>query len=95
MVSNKRREDESVVEGERLEGLERPGVTVAGGVTIEEMPPSPAAVTTTPLGRVDPNVTRVAGSIHVSGTRGGSMGPLGRGQGRFGEGDDRVERRFG
>ena len=68
---NKRREDEPVVEGERLEGLERPGVTVAGGVTIEEMPPSPAAVTTTPLGRVDPNVTRVAGSIHVSGHAGG------------------------
>ena len=71
---NKRREDESVVEGERLEGLERPGVTVAGGVTIEEMPPSPAAVTTTPLGRVDPNVTRVAGSIHVSGHAGGKHG---------------------
>lgn len=72
--ANKRREDESVVEGERLEGLERPGVTVAGGVTIEEMPPSPAAVTTTPLGRVDPNVTRVAGSIHVSGHAGGKHG---------------------
>ena len=69
--ANKRREDEPVVEGERLEGLERPGVTVAGGVTIEEMPPSPAAVTTTPLGRVDPNVTRVAGSIYVSGHVGG------------------------
>ena len=71
---NKRREDEPVVEGERLEGLERPGVTVAGGVTIEEMPPSPAAVTTTPLGRVDPNVTRVAGSVHVSGHAGGKHG---------------------
>ena len=72
--ANKRREDEPVVEGERLEGLERPGVTVAGGVTIEEMPPSPAAVTTTPLGRVDPNVTRVAGSIHVNGHAGGKHG---------------------
>ena len=72
--ANKRREDESVVEGERLEGLERLGVTVAGGVTIEEMPPSPAAVTTTPLGRVDPNVTRVAGSIHVSGHAAGKHG---------------------
>ena len=71
---NKRREDEPVVEGERLEGPERPGVTVAGGVTIEEMPPSPAAVTTTPLGRVDPNVTRVAGSIHVSGHAAGKHG---------------------
>ena len=70
---NKRREDEPVVEGERLEGLERPGVTVAGGVTIEEMPPSPAAVTTTPLGRVDPNVTRVAGSIHVGGKHGSPL----------------------
>ena len=45
-----------------------------GGVTIEEMPPSPAAVTTTPLGRVDPNVTRVAGSVHVSGHAGGKHG---------------------
>ena len=72
--ANKRREDEPVVEGERLEGLERPGVTVAGGVTIEEMPPSPAAVTTTPLGRVDPNVTRVAGSIHVGSHAGGKHG---------------------
>ena len=71
---NKRREDEPVVEGERLECPERPGVTVAGGVTIEEMPPSPAAVTTTPLGRVDPNVTRVAGNIHVSGHARGKHG---------------------
>ena len=72
--TNRRREDEPVVEGERLEGLERPGVTVAGGVTIEEMPPSPAAVTMTPLGRVDPNVTRVVGSVRVSGHVGGKHG---------------------
>ena len=36
-------------------GERREGVTVAGGVTIEEMPPSP-------LGRVDPNVSAVSSS---------------------------------
>ena len=41
-------------------GERREGVTVAGGVTIEEMPPSPAAVA--PLGRVDPNVSAVSSS---------------------------------
>ena len=55
-------EDEAMDgEGRAAKGGERrEGVTVAGGVTIEEMPPSPAAVA--PLGRVDPNVSAVSSS---------------------------------
>ena len=55
-------EDEAMDgEGRAAKGGERrEGVTVAGGVTIEEMPPSPAAAA--PLGRVDPNVSAVSSS---------------------------------
>ena len=51
-------EDEAMDGGRRAAkggGERREGVTVAGGVTIEEMPPSP-------LGRVDPNVSAVSSS---------------------------------
>ena len=51
-------EDEAMDAGRRAAkggGERREGVTVAGGVTIEEMPPSP-------LGRVDPNVSAVSSS---------------------------------
>ena len=56
-------------------GERREGVTVAGGVTIEEMPPSPGEPAT-PLGRVDPNVSAVAPSVRGGGAkqRAGSHG---------------------
>ena len=56
-------------------GERREGVTVAGGVTIEEMPPSPGEPAT-PLGRVDPNVSAVAPSVRGGGAkqRAGSCG---------------------
>ena len=57
-------EDEAMDGGRRAAkggGERREGVTVAGGVTIEEMPPSP-------LGRVDPNVR---GAVSSSSSRGG------------------------
>ena len=89
-------EDEAMDgEGRAAKGGERrEGVTVAGGVTIEEMPPSPAAVA--PLGRVDPNVSAVSSSRGGGAKQRTPVAAASCGRGRFGEGiARRVSERVG